>query len=144
MPIQQILLYTFVVVLGVGLLFMGYKLYQHKDKEVARDLLRTEIYAVAKDALRYYYRPQFLGGGAHSFENFMSVSQTSTGSTSGGQLPQGVTVSQTEAGTFVITAAAKDSTVVDGVGIVVGTDGETPVHVQGVIKVRGVHFTVLN
>jgi hypothetical protein len=144
LPIQQILLYTFVVILGVGLLFMGYKLYQHKDKETARDMLRNEIYMLAKEALRYYYRPQFLGGGAHSFEGFMSVSQTSTGSVPGGEMPQGVILSQTDAGTFVVTAAAKDSTVVDGVGIVIGSDGETPVHVQGIIKIRGVNFIVLN
>lgn len=145
MPVQQLLLYTFVVIIGIGLLLLAHEMYLHMEKETGRNSMKVELSSLAREAYRYYYRPTYLGGGAHSFDGFQGVESTGSSLSPMDSPPEGSYVySEMESGQYAVAAAATDSVVLVGIGNILGDDGTHPIVVGYIVKISGSYSVEAN
>ena len=151
MQSTSIIVIVLVVALVATAIVVGTKAFKRNTVDASRDAIATELKDLATASVRHFNRPAFMGGGAHSFNNLDKLKRKSTKSRDkkdkdkkDKNVPPGTQVWETEAGTYYIVIAAKDSAVIEGVGDEIGRDGVNPVAVQLVVKQYSSKLSILN
>ena len=150
MQSTSVIVIILVVALVATAVVVGSKAFRSNTVDASRDAIATELKDLATASVKHFNRPAFMGGGAHSFKNLDKLKRKNTKSrdkkdkNKDKNVPPGTQVWETEAGTYYVVIAAKDSAVIEGVGEEIGRDGVNPVAVQLTVKQYSSSLKILN
>jgi len=130
--------------------FVANELFVERTADATRDSMMSEMKDLAGESLKHYTKPSFLGGGGKSFKNLDRMRRKNSKARGKADKANktknlsGTEIWETELGIYNVVVTAQDSAVIEGVGDVLGRDGENPVTVQIVIKKDTYYFVILN